>query len=519
MLYNININIYMQSKKLFPLKTEAKQELFWGLLAISAMSVFVLATLFFEQSLVLYFFALVLVFLSTVMHPAAGLYCILLCTMWFERHFTLVPLEINAVVYKIYPLDFCILFIFLSVGARFIEGKYKWKQQPLDWFILIFGAVCSLGFMSAYWRQLNMALAFGTYKNYFIYAIVYFLAVVILNNKAEWIKLARWLIFGGVGVFFFLFYGLVVGKGLWSEYTPLSTAGERLIAGTHVFYLMIFFFLLLACYLYCQEKLGTHWWKKILLIIGMALCGVALVVSLVRHLWIAMAFIIIFWLIFLPGIKLRLKYLIAITLTGVLTVIMLFGYTHIGKIIHQSKTSTEETPMTIVDTSGVLAERVAVEQVAEGSDSSFHWRMVVWRTGYTAWLAHPFLGLGLGYEISGEVYDWPFHIALREIHNDYLAILYQLGMIGFIAVAEWFVYLWYRFFKERTNILSAANDQAGLFFGFWSVVVLFMVGFVISIYWDINLFVIWWWLALALVRMLWISGRSVKKINYDDSSN
>ncbi len=500
------------AEKLFPLKTESKQELFWALLAISAMSIYVIATIFFGQSLILYFFALVLVFLSTAMHPAAGLYCILICLMWFERHFTLLPLEIGTVAYKIYPLDFCILFLFLSVSARFVEGKYKWRQQPIDWFIIIFGAVCSLGFISAYWRELNMAYAFGTYKNYFLYVVIYFIATVILQSKEDWHKLVRWLVAGGVGLFFFLFYGLIVGRGLWSEFTPLSTSGERLIAGTHTFYLMIFIFFLISYFLFRNVKQKMEWWKTALIASGVSLALLALIVSLVRHLWIAMIFIFIFWIAFLPGIKQRIRFLLFVVGTTVISFILLFTYTNVGKFMHGN-----ESPKTFTNTSQVLTERTDIGYVVGGGDSSFRWRLTVWKTGYVAWIAHPFLGLGLGYEISGYDNNWPFRIALREIHNDYLAMLYQLGMIGFIALVEWFVYLWYRFFKERENLLTGEIGDGQLFFAFWSIILLFMVGFSISIYWDINLFVIWWWLALALVRLLWIR-RPTKKITYDDSS-
>lgn len=499
-------------EKLFPLNTSIKRNLFWGILSISAMSIFVVATIFFGQSLVLYFFALVLVFLSTVMHPEAGLYTIFICTMWFERHFTLIPLEIGTTAYKIYPLDFCILFLALSLAARIVEGKIKWRTQPLDWFILIFGAMCSLGFLSSYWRNLDMALAFGTYKNYFLYAIVYILCVMILPLRDDWQRLMKWLIAGGVGVFFFLAYGLINGRGLWSEFTPLSTSGERMIAGTHAFYLAMFFFWVLAIFLFREAEKKIEWWRAFLLVFAMSFSSLALIVSLVRHLWVAMIAVIILWLIFLPGLRQRLKYLALIGVIGALTAVLLLVYSNAGKLIHGS-----DAVRTVSKTSQVLQERADIDYISSGGDSSFHWRLTVWRTGYNAWIAHPFLGLGLGYQISGYENNWPFHIALREIHNDYLAILYQLGVIGLIAVIEMFIFLWYRFLQERENLLTDGIYDARLFFSFWSAVVLFIAGFSISIYWDINLFVIWWWLALAQMRFLWVR-RAAKKITYDDTA-
>lgn len=500
-------------ERLFPLKTESQQNIFWGVLAISAMSVYTLASIYLSQSLVLFFFALVLVFLATAMHPKAGLYTIFICTMWFERHFTLLPLEIGTTAYKIYPLDFCILFVVLSLAARFIEGKVKWRPQPLDWFILVFGAVCSLGFVGAYWRNLDMAYAFGTYKNYFLYAIVYFISAVMLTTKEDWYQMIRWLTVGGAGVLFFLFYGLVVGRGLWSEFTPLSTTGERMIAGTHVFYLLIFFFLLLGAFMFRDVAKKYPRWKDALSIIAMSLAGLALVVSLVRHLWLAMAFIFIFWLIFLNGWRQRVRYLAVVAGVAVITAVLLFSYTQIGKLIHGINSG-----QTLNNINTVLSERTNVDYVIGGGDSSFHWRLTVWRVGYSAWITHPFLGLGLGYEISGLENNWPFHIAMREIHNDYLAILYQLGVVGLIALVEWFIYMCYCFITARQSEILDDWEEGGLFFIFSSIALLFMIGFSISIYWDINLFVIWWWLALAALRLLWVK-KATRKIIYEDTSD
>lgn len=499
--------------KLFPIKTEAQQDIFWTVLAVVSMSVFIVATLFLGQSLILYFFALTLVFLATIMRPSAGLVAIFICTMWFERHFTLLPLQIGDAIYKIYPLDFCILFLVLSIGARFLEGNLKWKNHPLDWFILIFGAICSVGFVLAFFRNLNMSFAFGTYKNYFLYAILYFICTATLVSKEKWRQFINWLIIGGCGLFIFLFYGLITGKGLWSEFTPLSTVGERLIAGTHVFYLAIFFFILLSLYLFQEAKNKFGKMKTFLIFSALSLSGLAFIVSLVRHLWIAIIFVFIFWLIFLPGIRLRLRFMKIISIVAVFSFALISLYSFGGKILHGDSAGE-----TINKTTTVLQERTSVSNITSGDDSSFRWRLSVWKVGYTSWLAHPFFGLGLGYEISGLDNDWPFHVALREIHNDYLGILYQLGIIGLIVIVEWFIYLFYRFLKSRKDLLDENIAESRQLFSFVSIALLFIVGFSISVYWDINLFIIWWWLALAGLRFLWQESE-VKKIVYEDTSS
>ena len=512
--------------KIFPLNTEAKRILFWTIVSVAAMSVHIISGLFFGPSMVMLMFALIIVFLSTVMHPQVGIFTIFICTMWYERNFTLAPIFINGASYKIYPLDFCILFTVLSLTARFIEGKIKFRPHPLDWFVLMFGGICTLSLLSSYWRGLDMPVAIGTYKNYFLYAIVYLICTIILQTKEDWIRLLNWLMIAACGLFFFLFYGLIAGHGLWSEYTPLSTAGERLIAGTHIFYLMMFLFWLAASYIYREVKDKKDKYRSAALIGAMSICGLALVVSLVRHLWLAVPAVIAFWLIFLPTMRRRLKFLTMIGMVAVLTAVFSFAYIYVGKAIHGS-----DAGLTIANASEVLGERADITSITSSfissddgknilqGDASFHWRLTVWKVGFSAWMTHPFFGLGLGYHISGLENNWPFEIALREIHNDYLAMLYQMGVVGFIAVMEFMFYLWYGFFRERSDLMDEDPAEGRLMFAFWSSACLFMIGFLISVYWDVNFFNIWWWLAIAALRFLWSRKPATTKIIYEDIAN
>ncbi|MDD2757997.1 MAG: O-antigen ligase family protein [Patescibacteria group bacterium] len=487
---------------LFSLKTERSKSLFWGILATASMSIAVLANLIYGQHLVIYIFALALTFISVLVRPAVGLYTMVICTMWFERQFTLAPLAIQGHIIKFYPLDFLIFFLLISVISRMFFGGWKWYFKKMDWFILIFGAVCTIGFALAYSRGLDFALAFGTYKNYFLYAVVYFLFVAILRAEDDWKHLMHWFTAGGIGLFFFLVYGLLNGRGLWSEYTPLSTAGERLIAGTHAFYLLIFLFWLMAVLLWQRKSEGHISAKNILLVLFAALSGVGLVVSLVRHLWIAAIFVAFFWLIFLPGIRQRLKYLAVVLLVGSLAVVLLLGYLSIGSSISQ-RFGGARPGQTFVDTATVLGQRTDVGYVTSRQDSSFRWRLATWEAGYTAFIVHPFFGTGLGYVITGTDNGWPFKVAMREIHNDYLAILFQLGVFGALAIVVWFLYLLSGFFSGRKHLRGENLFISRLSFTWWSAALILMAGFSISIYWDINLFVIWWWLALAALRFVW----------------
>lgn len=458
------------------------------------MSVYIIGTLFFGQSLLLYCFALLLVFCSIMVRPSSGLYILVICTMWFERHFTLAPLSLGSIAVKFYPIDFVILFLIISVIARMIFGGWKFQLKTLDRFILIFGAICTIGLVTAYIRGLDLSVAFGTYKNYFLYSIIYFLFAIILRAEEDWRSLMSWFFVGGFGLIFFLAFGLINGRGLWSEFTPLSTAGERLLAGTHTFYFVLFFFWLAGLFLWKKRKSGEKWFDNIWVWIALSLSAGALVVSLVRHLWLAVAFVLVFWLAFLPGLKTRLRYVFLVALTAIITTVWLSGYYYSENVLRPGDQSGK------ISASQVLKERTDIQYVTSMQDSSFRWRVSTWKIGYFAWTISPVFGTGLGYKISGFDNNWPFTIALREIHNDYLAILFQLGMVGFIVVGVWFLYMCYEFIKNRKLLSGDDLFRSRLFFFSWSSILVLMVGFSISVYWDVNLYIIWWWLALAAMR-------------------
>lgn len=469
---------------------------FWQVLALFTMSAFVLVFLFFGQNIWIYGAVLFVCFISILFAPEAGLSVALVATMWFERHFTLQPLVWGDFSYKIYPLDFILLFTAFSVGARLISGELKFVWRKFDLPILIFGAVCVFGLIWSVVIGSDMDLAFSTFKNYFVYAVVYFLAVIILRREGDWKNLARWLAFGGVGIFFFLFYGLIAGQGLWSEFTPLSTSGARLIAGTHVFYLTLFGFGLVAALLWpkgwdiLKKKIERDW-----LGLALALVGLALVVSLVRHLWLALIFIFIAWLIFSTADIQRRLWAIAgrgLLATAAAFVIFLWGHALLvgglpasfDKVVH------------------VLSERASVVNVISLRDESFRWRMAAWRAGLNLWTNSPVWGIGLGRLVVGADETYVFEIPMRDLHNNYLGVLIQLGLLGAAAVIGWFVYLLAASRRLWRAVRGRDEFSTVLAFTCVSAVLLFMIVFSVSVYWDINLFIIWWWLALAGLRWL-----------------
>ena len=465
------------------------------IIALLAMSFFLLSSIWFGQSLVLYIVTLAVAGLMIMAYPAVGLTVIFLCTMWFERHFTLQTLFLNETNYKIYPLDFIILILAVSVIWGLMEKRIKWRPSKFDLPIIIFGLVCTVGFIHGILVGYNPALAFSTYKNYFLYGIIYVFVTLILTTRDEWQQQMRWFSIGAVGLFFFLFYGMYAGVGIWSEYTPLSTAGSRLIAGTHIFYLVLFSFWALSMLLWRSDKRQNDDPKLIATIL--ALVSVAIIVSLVRHLWIALFAMTILWLIFLPKVERKIFSRLLIRgamLAGFIGLILLWGYVLI----------VGETPREMAKAGYILKERISVSTVVSLTDTSFGWRYTSWLAGLNLWQEHPIIGAGMGPKIEGVFEIIPFSEPVRELHNNYIGVLIQLGLVGLAVVVYWFLGLIRKMLRmwKRERIFNVFERR--LFFTMSSWVVLFMIVFTISVYWDLNLFVIWWWFGLAGVRWLWI---------------
>lgn len=472
-----------------------KEELWWSVLAIFTMSSYLLYYLNSGQNLWIYAFAILVAGLAILKFPQIGLYIIFFCTLIFERHFTLQTLLFREIEYKLYPLDIIILIIIFSVFLKFFaqQDKEEIVFNKFDYPIFFFGLAATLSFGYALATRVDPATAFGAYKNYFLYAIIYLLSFVILKTKEDWKKMMFWIVFGAGLMFYFLGYGLLTGHGLWSEYTPLSTAGARLIAGTHAFYFMIFGFWLTALYFWKKQENKLFEKKEILTAIFLVL--LALLVSLVRHLWLALIAVLIVWLIVLPGDKKKVLYnIFNKTILAVITVSIIFVWLY-GLL-------SGDFPSFVNKYVYIFKERASIVNVTNLQDESFRWRVSAWMAGISLWRSSPVLGIGLGHQIIGYDELYFFDIPPRDLHNNYLGIFIQMGVLGILAVVYWFICLLNYLQKIWLDLREKDGFETLLFFVWGNTVILFMIVFFISVYWDINLFIIWWWLALAAIRFL-----------------
>jgi O-antigen ligase len=472
-----------------------------AVLLVGIISTFVLSTLWFGQSLWLYALMLCGAGSLVFLYPQAGLFAVLVCLMVFEKHFSLENLQLGNTAYKVYPMDFLLFFI----GVRLVLFDFKKIitvfQKPVKWLdmpIVFFLVLCSIAYVRGIsGGDTSDALAFSTWKNYIGYGIFYLYSIVLLRTEDDWRDCMRWFSYGATAVFFFLVYGLVTGHGLWSEYTPLSTVGERLIAGTHIFYLILFGFWAFTWYLFVRhrdvQKNDTE--EGSLLLLLLILVSIGIVVSLVRHLWIAVSCIGVLYILFLPQLS-RVRLFTLVRRVLVLTAVVISVYAIFLSIFVGS------IPQTIQKGWYVFHERINVSSVVALEDSSFTWRLVSWQQGYRLWQQQPLVGIGFGHMV---VFDWAdgfAEIPMRDLHNNYLGILVQTGVFGALLVGYWFfsiLYHGYHMIKQSTA--HSLFLERLLWMGLSSFV-LFLISFSVSVYWDINVFIVFFWWILALLRFV-----------------
>ena len=262
----------------------AKGTSFYSSLAVLVLiAVYELFSFFVFPSTFLYLAVLAVCAVVIIKNPKAGILAILPAVMWFERYFTLNTLDIAGHSFKLYFLDFILLFTFVGALVRLLKKELHWRLVSLDKALIIFAVVVSAAYLHSFFAPgVDLSAAFGTFKNYLLYGIFFVLTVLLFRSKEEWQELISWFALGGLGLLFFLFFGLLNGGGgLWSEYTPLSTSGARLIASTHTFYFLLFGFYLAGFYLFGERGKKS---KNYLVYLLFSFTLVALTVSLIRHL-------------------------------------------------------------------------------------------------------------------------------------------------------------------------------------------------------------------------------------------
>lgn len=445
---------------------------------------------FFGFSLLLFLGTVPLSAALVFFFPRAGLVAALLLIIFFERFFTLQATWIGDVAYKLYPLDIILAAAFLGTVLTVLAERIRRPVfRAADGFLLAFFALVTGVFLVSFFglSEVSGAVAFSTWKNYVFYGLTVFITLFLLRTREELLAFVRLLLFGIMAAGVFLVVGILRGQGLWTEYTPLSTAGLRLLAFPHAFY---FSMALLALLLSLPQ-----WWERVserrrtIVSLFMLFLFFGVIGSLMRHLWLGLAGALVVALLLSP-------YLFGRSLTFFLarfvfpTLIVLVGAWYFLVLFPGS-----EPAQSVLENTRVFSERLS--SIGDSYDESFAWRGEVWDSALERFRERPLFGIGFGVSVPVELGGYREYVEVRNMHNSWLALLIQTGVAGCLLLG---------LFLLSLLVVSAKRsfDMLGCSIRFVLLGLLAFQGFVFfsQPYLETNLLGIFFWLSLGLLRAL-----------------
>lgn len=459
-------------------------------LSVASASIYLIASFFISFNIFIYFFSIGLASIFIFKKPKVGLYSIIILTFIFGFTFGLLPFEWNDDIYKIYPID--ILTIITSLSFLFYklrnpqEVKIKIGSK-LGILIFVFLLYCLFSTIYGVSRGGEFSVAFSTLKNYAIYSIFFFLTINIIDNKKKLKELIYTFLAGGIILIPFIFLGLFQGSGLFIEFTPLSTEGTRLLAPHQGFYLcvaILFAFNLIA---FKKKVFG----KFTTLIILIELVGV--VGSLTRHLWIALFACFILTFIFLP--RNRKKNLLEIfAYQGLFFIIIIIVYA-LGSFLF-----TQEVKVFGLDYFNDATARLqSLFNYSAQQDSSVYYRILSWEKAFNEFSDSPIIGIGFGQKLSFDLLGWPIIIEVRELHNNFVGIILQMGILGFLTFLTFNIYF---LIKSFALLKNSSQKYYPYILGSISCYFLYIISANFGTYFDTNIFNIFYWIFLGIIFIL-----------------
>jgi O-antigen ligase len=473
------------------LNLKISQITLFTLLAVVFVSLFIISIFFISFNIYLYLLILFFASLFIFKNPQVGLYTTIILTFIFERFFTLQPIIWGEYIYKIYPLDILIVITCLSFLLYQIHHpKEEFFVGKLGIIIIVFVLFALFSTIYGISRGGAASLALSTFKNYALYAIFFFLTINIIKTRQQIMRLAKVFLISGAALLFFVFLGWVRQKGLWIEYTPLSTFGTRLLAPTHAFYLSLVVLFVLNLYA-CKIRFFGSLTFPIILIQILGILG-----SLSRHLYLAMIVSIIVSLVLMPR-QFR-KNLFKVVLVQVLLIfifIAVFGWA--------SYLITGNVPFLGSEIIKSTKARISALMLMN-EDQSSYFRVFAWQEAWERFSQNPIFGIGFGQRLTFDFFGWPTRIEVRDLHNDFIGIGLQMGIVGLLAFLVINIYFLVLLLK---NIRKISEDLKPYLLGVLACFILIVFAANFGTYFDINLLVIFYWIVLGMgVAILKTSG-------------
>ena len=456
-----------------------------ALVLIVLQTVFLLVNFNIGFNLWLYIIVAVITLLFSFIKPRAGLFALITLTLIFAKHFTLQSLWLGDEEYKLYLVDIFLLAILGRAVLELLAGKIKWQIRKVDVWLGLFLALTIVYFLLSWlvWNG-SFNLAFSSLKNYFFYPLLFWLALFWLDSKEHLHRLFKFVMAGSVIIIGFIAYGLITGQGLWTEITPLSTFGSRILDFDHAFYLCLVSLFGLS-YVVIKQDRWAKWWQLLLFIFAIGIIG-----SLMRHLWIALAVGLVVVYV-LARQQRQLLRQVAVKYLAIAAMILAAAF-FLAINLPNTQFSQESA-----DVQYQLTTRAT--SLADSSDTSIAWRRTVWQGAWKEYKNNLTLGLGFGQKIFIDMGDYRDYVEVRNIHNSWLAIFVQMGLLGFVVLIIFLLLS----IKQLLQQKLAEPDLIIVKIGVASSLAFCLVAFLFQPYLEANFFNIIFWLNLGLGRRLY----------------
>ena len=470
-------------KRLMTIKVN--QESLMAILLIALFSVFIVINFSFGFYLPLYILVAVLGLIIATVSPRAGIYALVVLMLIFANFFSLQSIIINNIEYKFYLLDIIFIGILFGIFLRILAGKIKIKIRLVDVLLIAFLALTIIYFfVSVFYLDAFFHPAFSSLKNYMFYPLLYFAIYALFTHREYWNRFFKFLMVGATGIIGFIVYGVINGKGLWTEITPLTTAGARILDFNHAFYLTAMCLVGLVYVLYKKDLL-TKYFYFLLPVFAIGIIG-----SLMRHLWIALLLALLFLYLILYKQRKKIfrkvfaKYL-AIGLMIFSIVFLLVNLLPFSKISHDYFSLQNDVAIRAIS-------------VVNRQDTSIAWRNTVWQGVWKQYQQNLIFGLGFGRRIFINMGGYSDYIELRNIHNSWLAIFVQMGLLGIALLFSFIFLLMKKVLSKKQVILTKKLSIIKL--STMSILVLCLVAFLFQPYLEANFFSWLFWINLGLAR-------------------
>ena len=320
-------------------------------------------------------------------------------------------------------------------------------------------------------------------KNYGFYPLLYFATLYLINTKTKLKELA---VTAGASVVLtigFLIYGLAAGQGWGTEITPLTTEGSRLLDFDHAFYMSLAVIGAVAYILYGLKNKWRNFWILVIPVLAFGITA-----SLMRHLWIAGGFATLFfiWLVVKDRSAQLKRLLLVYTVSGAIMTLAIFLVTGVLPNSALSQRFSEAR-------NSLSARAFSLSS----SDTSVSWRSSVWQSVWRDYQEQPVLGLGFGQKVFIDMPDYLDYVELRNVHNSFLAVFMQMGILSFLVLMAFGWKLWSSLIREAKGGLRPWNIAMATMLLFCAVAFLFQP------YLEANFFNVIFWVLTGVSRRLY----------------